>query len=506
MTAPKPGLHWIDALMPGVFPIVHYSNHQRAMISFSRRRFLQLIGLSALSALRTPATVSQNNDSSSVTMTTEKIPFENGDITLPLPEGWEILDTVRPVSYAKVAHLDASLLDALDHPIGSKVPLRDRVLSTRRIVLCVDDISRPTPTAQFFGPLLDYLLAHGAQRKNMLVLFGLGVHRDMTPEEARVKLGDADLRGIPWRNHSCRDERNLEYLGTTSRGTYVSLNRHLTEADLIIPVGAIEPHLLLGFSGGCKMLMPGLASSRTIGENHMQGVSPETYNYIGAPESPMRLDLEEGARMLGKEIFIVNVVTNEALEICAFFAGDAVKAHRDGVEFSRSLTERPVAQQADVVIVASNPMNADLRQSMKCIGNVQKSVRPGGLIIGLIECRHGIGDVTMPPKSLPNGLLRFILNFIGRERVLAFVDRFRKDAGIEERFLSHFAAQVARRNKLFVYSRKLPADTGKKLGVFVQFTSVEKMMTAAHRWAPKHARVLIYPYGGATYPKVSSQT
>jgi lactate racemase len=193
----------------------------------------------------------------------------------------------------------------------------------------------------------------------------------------------------------------------------------------------------------------------------MQGVSPETCNYAGAPESPMRLDLEEGAGMLRKEIFVVNAVMNEALEICAFFAGDAFKAHREVDEFSRSLTEQPVAQQADVVIVASNPMNADLRQSMKCIGNVQKSVRPGGLIIGLIECRHGIGDVTMPRKSLPNGMLRLILNLIGRERVLAFVDRFRKDAGIEERFLSHFAAQVARRNKLLVSSRNSPPILGK---------------------------------------------
>jgi nickel-dependent lactate racemase len=336
----------------------------------------------------------------------------------------------------------------------------------------------------------------------MLVLFGLGVHRDMTAEEARLKLGEADLRGIQWLNHSCNDERNLKYLGTTSRGTYVSLNRHLADADLIIPVGAIEPHLLLGFSGGCKMLLPGLASTRTIGENHMQGVSGERYNYVGATDSPMRLDLEEGARMLGKEIFLVNVVMNEALEICALFAGDPIEAHREGVKFSRSLTERPVERSADVVIVASSPMNADLRQSMKCVGNVQESVRAGGLIVGLIECRHGIGDVTVPPRSLPNGLLRYVLNFIGNRRVLGFVDSVREHAGIEERFLSHFEAQVARRNKVFVYSRKLPADTGKKLGIFVQFTAVEKMMNAARRWAPKHADVLIFPYGGATYPRV----
>ena len=473
------------------------------MISSSRRRFLQLIGFSAFSAWWAQARGPQNRNSSSVTMV--RIPFEKGDIALPLPHGWEVLDTIRPVSHSKLADLAGSLVNALDHPIGSRVPLHDRNLSTRRIVLCIDDISRPTPTAQFLRPLLDYLLRHGAQRENMLVLFALGGHRHMTLEEARVKLGDADLRGIPWHNHSPSDERNLKHLGTTSRGTYVSLNRHLTEADLIIPIGAIEPHALLGFTGGCKMLLPGLASSRTIGENHMQGVSHERYNYIGAPESPMRLDLEEGARMLRKEIFIVNVVMNELLEICAFFAGDAVKAHREGVNFSRSLTERSVAQQADVVIVASNPMNADLRQSIKCIGNVQESVQPGGLIISLLECRHGIGDVTVPQKNLPHGLLRFILKFIPRERVLAFIDSVRKDVSIEERFLSHFAAHVARRNEIFAYSRKLPANTGEKLGAFVQFATVEEMMDAARKSAPKRARVLIYPYGGATYPKISSR-
>src|SRR5215831_19188340 len=202
------------------------------MVSFSRRRFLQLIGLSALSASSAQARVAQNNNSARVMMTTVNIPFEKENIALPLPDGWEILDTVRPVSHAKVADLGGSLVEALDHPIGSRVPLRDKNLSTRRIVLCVDDISRPTPTAQFLGALLDYLLRHGARRENMLILFGLGGHRHMTLEEARVKLGDADLRGIPWENHSPSDERNLKHLGTTSRGTYVSLNRHLTEADL----------------------------------------------------------------------------------------------------------------------------------------------------------------------------------------------------------------------------------------------------------------------------------
>jgi len=444
-------------------------------------------------------------------MTTIKIPLGAEELSLPLPDGWTVVGTVRPVSHPKLAHVGGRLVDALDHPIGSSgsttaVPLRDRDLRHKRIVLCVDDISRPTPTRVFFGALLDYLLAHGATPANMSILFGLGVHRDMTPEEARHKLGAVDLRGIPWHNHAFHDESQLAHLGTTSRGTHVSVNHRLVAADLIITVGAIEPHLLLGFGGGCKMIIPGLASAQTIAENHMQGVSPDKYNYVGTSESPMRLDLEEGAKMLGKEIFIVNAVMNEEMEICQFYAGDPIRAHREGIEFSRSLCERPVAGPVDVVITASNPMNADLRQAMKCVGNTQESVRPGGLIIGLLECRHGIGDVTVPPKSLPNGLLRFVLKTIGRKHVLGFIDTFRKDAGIEERFLSHFSAQLALRNQIFVYAPTLPADTGRKLGIFVQFAALEKMMAAARRSAPREARVLVYPYGGATYPKVAPQT
>lgn len=432
-----------------------------------------------------------------------KIPFGKKELAVPLPEDWRVLETVVPAHRAKLDNIRSALNEALDHPIGT-TPLRDKNLSRKRIVLCVEDISRPTPTARFFGPLLDYLLANGARPENILILFALGVHRDMTPDEARHKLGDADLKGIRWVNHSCTDEKQLKELGVTSRGTHVSLNRHLTEADLIITVGAIEPHLLLGFSGGCKMLIPGLASSRTIGENHMQGVSGEKYNYVGSPESPMRLDLEEGARLLKKEIFIVNAVTNDALEICAFFAGDAVKAHRAGVKFSQSLTERPVKQQADVVIVASNPMNADLRQSMKCAGNVQAAVRPGGLLIVFAECRHGIGDVTVPPRTLPHGLLRGLFKMVGRDKLLGFIDSTRKDAGIEERFLSHFSAQMALRNEMFVYSRALPPDTGKKLGIFVLFNNVDKLIEAARRKAPRNATVLVFPFGGAMYPRIQS--
>jgi len=119
-------------------------------------------------------------------MPTVDIPFEQGVLSVPLPEGWQIVDTIRPLPHAKLEDEHAGLIAALEHPIGTS-PLRDKTLAQKRIVICIDDISRPTPTGRYFGTLLNYLVAHGANPGNMLILFALGVHRDMTAEEAQQK-------------------------------------------------------------------------------------------------------------------------------------------------------------------------------------------------------------------------------------------------------------------------------------------------------------------------------
>jgi nickel-dependent lactate racemase len=324
----------------------------------------------------------------------------------------------------------------------------------------------------------------------------------MTQDELDAKLGKDAVRGIRWENHDARDPAKLVDLGKTSRGTEVSLNRNLRDADLIVCVGAIEPHLLLGFGGGLKMIVPGLAAEHTIAQNHMQGVTAAKYNYVGASTSDMRLDLEEAAQKVGKPYFIVNAVMNEKLEICGFVCGDPIAAHREGIETVRKINAHEIHERADVAIVTSNPMNADLRQGMKCIGNIEQSVKDNGLILGLLECGNGIGDLALPPKALPQRVLRTILRVIGRNRVLWFVDKVKRGAGVEERFIAHFSMQVVRKNELYVYSRKLPSDTGKKLGLFRQFADVQAMMDAAAKYAPKNARVLVYPHGGVSYPVV----
>jgi len=426
-----------------------------------------------------------------------RLPFEDSEIEVELPSGWDVVSTLVPEEASRIEDLRSALREALDEPIGC-TPLGD--LAGKRIAIAVDDVSRPTPLHLYFGHLLDYLEERGARRQDIVVIPALGVHRQMTVEEMEAKLGAGNMEGLDWMNPDPRDPDEQVDLGATSRGTRVLLCKALVDADLVVCCGAIEPHLLLGFGGGLKMLLPGLAHESTVAQNHMQGVTPEMYNYIGVEESPMRLDLEEAVLRLDRPIFIVNVIMNARLEICRFVAGDPVEAHRAGIETARSINARAVPGLADVAIVASSPMNADLRQGMKCIGNVEKCVRDGGLVVAFTECRNGIGDVSIPPRALPNGLLRLILRLIGRNRVLWFIDRVKKGAGVEERFMAHFSMQVVRKNRLMVYSRKLPPDTGKRMGLFRQFTDVEEMMGAAASCAPRHARVYVFPHGGVTYP------
>ena len=431
------------------------------------------------------------------------LPFDGSDLKLHLPETWMVESIITPKTYPALKDVKKGLLKELDSPIGT-VALKNRKLQGKKIVIVTDDITRPTPLNRYFGSIIDYCISHGAKKKDILILMALGVHRPMTKEEVEMKLGKKAITGINWVNHDCHDVMQNVTLGTTKRGTPVALNRHLTEADLILCVGAIEPHLLLGFGGGLKMLLPGTASAETIARNHMQGVSPEMFNYIGAIESPMRLDLEEAAMMLRKDIFIINAVLNEKHEICRFVCGDPVKAHRDGVQTVIEINSRGLDRQADVAIVVSNPMNADLRQGMKCVGNIEKSVKENGLILAFLGCEHGLGDISLPPKPMSNKKLRFILRLLGKKRILWFLDKVKKGSGIEERFMAHFSMQVVRKNQLFMFSHNLPHDTGEKLGIFRQFRDIDEMMAAAREFAPKNSTVYVYPYGGVTYPVMNN--
>jgi nickel-dependent lactate racemase len=434
-----------------------------------------------------------------------ELPWGRDVLRVPLPRRWHVLGPLVAAPPPPAADPEELCREALARPTGA-VPLAVRDLRGKRILLVSDDVSRPTPVARFFGPVRAALLQAGVRAENIEILFALGVHRPMTEAEARAKVGAEHLGGHRWHNHDAFDPTRLVRLGTTARGTPVALNRLLTEFDLIVTLGAIEPHLLLGFSGGLKMLLPGCAGAETIGHNHLQGTADGRFNYVGAraEDSPMRLDLEEGVALLRKEVFVVNAALTTGGQVAAFFCGEAREAFRQGADFVRRHAEVRLAEPVDVAITNSSPFDADLRQSLKCVGNALPAVRPGGVVLGFLRCEHGRGDMPVPSWSVPYPLLRPFLHVVGRGNILRVLHWMRPQDPIEQRFLGHFGLQMLYRNHVWFYSDRLPPGLGRRLGMVRQFARVRDMIDAAVATVGTRATVAVFPRGGMTFASITS--
>jgi len=422
-----------------------------------------------------------------------------------LPPQWEVMAASRPAPLPALKDIPKALRERLEQPTGC-LPLSSAGVAGKKIAIVIDDDTRPTPTHLLLPELIKYLQCHGAKKEDMTLFVALGVHKGMASERLARKTGDSAILGLRWENHDSSDRDKHVDLGVTKRGTRVLLNKGLMRADMIMCLGLIEPHPLAGFGGGLKMILPGMAHKDTIAENHMQGVrDSKRFNYVGAYESPIRQDLEEGALMLNKKIFIINVVQNDALEVCRIVAGDPILAHREGANVSEAISSCLIDEPADVAITVSHPMDADLRQGAKCIANASPGVREGGIILAFLECVNGLGDIRGSGSPIPinYGLMRMILKAIGDKNIFSFANAVKK-VEVEERFLANFSMHISRKNAVFLYSPNLPSGTGSRIGLFRQFDEASLMFKAAGRSAPKKAKVLFLPHGGASYLKVKS--
>ena len=426
------------------------------------------------------------------------LPWGNDELSLVLPEDWEVLKICEPGEARGVPDIAAEARRALSSPVGSP-RLAEMARAAKKALLVTDDIARPTPVHLFLPFVLEELERAGISKDKITVITALGVHRAMTAEEMASKVGAEQFAGLEWVNHRYDDPNELVSLGKTARGTPVSFNRRALESDLIVSLGSIEPHVIAGFGGGHKNLFPGIAGAEAIGHNHKLNARPETFNMVGVPpeQNPMRLDLEEAAGMIGKPVFIVNAVLNGALEVTRLVAGHPVEAHREGVRASAAIFGVPVPGRADVVICNSYPMDADFRQAAKALANTIRAVRPGGIMVTFLRTEHGLGDAHLPNITVRLGkkgmrlLARILLPIVGRLRLVS---------SAENNFMVYFALQSLRRNDLIFYAPGLPPELGRKLRFLEIHHRIEDAMESAHRAHPSRASVLIFPKGGMTYP------
>ncbi|MBN2158473.1 MAG: nickel-dependent lactate racemase [Spirochaetes bacterium] len=433
-----------------------------------------------------------------------KLPWGPGSLSVDVPDTWNVIFPERK-SAGKKKKVDelAAVKESLKKPVGAK-PLQGRKLRGKKIVIVVDDNTRPTPAHKFFHIILDALKKSGASLKAVTVIPALGIHTPMNVSEMAEKIGAANLKKVKWENHDAFDLNKNHYFGSTSRNTPIYLNRRLKDADLVVLVGLVEPHLWAGFGGGMKNILPGVAYSETIGIHHeIIAEPPYRFNRVGVmpEENSFRQDLEEIRRMIAADIFCVNVVLDHGGKIIASFAGDPIKAHRAGIAFNRAVCGLEIERQVDGIIVNSFPMDINFKQSMKCVGNSLPALAPGGAVMAFMRAERGLDDIK-PPKGAPLPVLKAILRLIGPARVRGFLDRVRKGLGVEEKFLVYYSLQLVRQYDMYFYVPSLSAGEAKQLGFFVRCAEPADVIRHGVKKIGKHATVAVFPEGGVTFPIV----
>ena len=306
---------------------------------------------------------------------------------LEIPES-NLLAVLKPNLAAAPPPTDWLTEQALDHPSGSG-RLEELVSPSTRILILADDITRQTPAAAVLPSVLRRIEGAGVARQNIRLLIAAGTHARMSSEEIEQKLGAQVVRDYSVTLHHWRDDQHLRQIGTAGQGVPVRVNRMLGEADLVIGIGQIVPHRVMGFTGGASIVQPGVSGPEVTGHTHWLSAIYSGLEIMGVADNPVRLEVERIARMAGLR-FIINVVMDGQHRVSHIVAGDVKAAHREGAKFSRSIFG--VAQEcpADIVIAESFPADYDLWQAAKGIYAAEHSVREGGVVILVTKCDHGV--------------------------------------------------------------------------------------------------------------------
>ncbi|MCA1601977.1 MAG: nickel-dependent lactate racemase [Acidobacteria bacterium] len=268
--------------------------------------------------------------------------------------------------------------------------LRAAVGRDDRVLILVEDGTRGTPVERLLPYVLEELRAAGVSEESVSLLTAQGTHRLMTEDELRRKLGRFYGR-FEIHQHRWLDEANLREFGYTSEATRVTANKLLAERDFVLGLGSIVPHRVKGFSGGAKIAFPGVAGREMQERNKWEASLRMSETVMGVAENPMRLRMEEAARLVGLR-YIVNLVSEREKRIAGCFVGDPVVAHRAGCKLSREINAATMPRCADIVLVDSHPADRDFWQSAKGFYSGTMAVRQGGTLIVVAPNPEGVAD------------------------------------------------------------------------------------------------------------------
>ena len=323
--------------------------------------------------------------------------YGNTTLEIEMPDNWEV--EVCPMRGAQRAPLTPEQMEAaLQKPIGSPT-IRELARGKKSAVILFDDMTRPTRTYEIAPIVLRELMAGGIAEEDITFVCALGTHGALTQNEFRKKLGADIIRRFRVFNHNIYE--NCVEVGTTSRGTRMLVNREVMEADLRVGIGCVTAHAQVGFSGGGKIILPGVAHIDSITHYHLdvEAMAKETTGLGNFDNNVLRFDIEEAARLANLD-FKIDVIVNERGAATAIFAGDFLEAHKEAVKLAK-----------DVYATDPRPRDRDLIISNAFAKPNEMTI---GIVLGAMALENITGTLVIIADSPEGQVVHYLLGRFGR--------------------------------------------------------------------------------------------
>ncbi len=405
-------------------------------------------------------------------------------------EADDILKVVRTENLPVLEDVRGAVLDAIRHPIGTK-PLEEIIRPGDTVAFICNDPTRVANSEIFMPILVEEMNRLGVPDENMRIVFALGTHRAMTPEEMASEVGEDVARRIRHYNSISTVDEDFVYFGTTSRGTPVRINKHLCDVDHVILTGTIVHHYFSGYGGGRKAILPGCAAMETVRKNHSFMLEPSAGLGITIG-NPCYEDQMEGVSLFarGRSLFLFNAILNAKHEFLSIFAGDWRLAHNEACRFVDRAYGCVIPKEADLVIASCGgyPKDINVYQMQKTMDNAACAVREGGVVVLLADCEEGSGSAKLEETF----------------RRLVTPEAIRKE--LEENFQiganKAYAVSRPQSKARFILVTRLDRELAKSMLFTAAVDTVEEALAIAKTYVGDRPSVILMPEGSLTVPRV----
>lgn len=412
------------------------------------------------------------------------------DVELPADR---VVGTLEIKDVPPLPDPEGAIAELLEAPIGS-APLRTLAQGKRTVCILVCDITRPVPNATILRPMLKVLHESGIAREDVLILVATGLHRPSTEAERVEMLGSEIASSYRVEDHHGTRLEEHTYLGTTPRGVPAWIDSRYVRADLKIATGLIEPHLMAGYSGGRKLICPGIAALETVKLWHGPMFLEHPKADCGFLDgNPVHEENTRIARLAGCD-FIVNVTIDVKRRVTSVVAGDMEAAFLEGVKFVEGVVKATVPEPVDVVVTSSAgyPLDTTFYQAVKGLTGCLPIVKQGGTIILAAGLTEGIGSPEFASLFKEHTSLDVFM-----ERILG------KDYFVLDQWQLEELAKVRRKVKVKLVTDGLPASIIS--GLFVEpAASVESALRESLAEYGPAAKVAVIPKGPYVLPVLSA--